>query len=290
MRPRFISNELQRKFEVDGFIKIQLLSSEEVQKLANAYKSVKEEHEKINIPYITTSHSNNAELITRVDGILQEIMAPAINKYMDNYKLLFGNYLVKMPLKNSDTEPHQDITFVDESRFTSVNVWVALQDINKENGCMYFLKGSHNLISTLRPTHNYPWAYEFVKNEIKNNSESFTAKAGEAFIFNHAVVHGSFANKTSEPRLAAVIAAYHGDADLLHYYLPEGEKSKVKKFSMTKEAFLYFVKNMPPQKGLFIEDIDFDFKQLSSNEFRSLRKKNTYSFSVFSRVKKLLNG
>lgn len=279
MKPLFKLPELQQKFEEDGFVKISLLTPAEVIELTDAYKTVASAHEKINIPYITTSHSNDAELIARVDAILQKVIGPAIKRHLVNYNLLFGNYLVKMPGAGSETAPHQDITFVDESQYVSANIWVALQDTNKENGCMYFLEGSHTFMPTLRPTHSYPWLYENAIGEIKSLSKPFPARAGEAFIFNHAVIHGSFANNTLYPRLAAVIAAYCSDAELLHYFLPEGEKNRVKKYKMSKEAFVHFVKNQPPAKGVFLNEIDYDFKQLSKQEFKAMP--NKWNGSVF---------
>ena len=290
MKPLFQSAALQTEFEENGFVKVPLLSALEAKDLVTSYQSVAAAHEKINIPYITTSHSNDSDLITHVDAVLQKIIAPALGKVMSNYNLLFGNYLIKMPVTNSETEPHQDITFIDETEFASVNVWVALQDTNEENGCMYFLKGSQNLMPTLRPTHDYPWAYENVKEEIKKQSQVFIAKEGDAFIFNHAVVHGSFPNRTKQARVTAVIAAYPSDAQLLHYYLPEGEKNKVQQYSMTKEAFLHFKKGEPPAKGVFMKEVIFDFKQLSKTEFDLLLNKKSKPVSLFRAVSKLLKG
>ena len=281
MTALFKSPALQKELEQNGFVKVSLLSKTEVSELMNAYQSVALEHEKINIPYITTSHSNNSNLITFVDNVLQKIMAPAIDNYLMNYNLLFGNYLIKMPGNASETSPHQDITFVDESQFTSVNIWVALQDTDKENGCMYFLKGSHNLLPSLRPTHSYPWLYEKVTDEIKQRVEPFPAKVGEAFIFNHAVIHGSYSNSSSQPRIAAVIAAYNMGAELLHYYLPEGEKNNLQKYKMTKNAFLHFVKGQAPARGTFIEKKQYDFKQLNNQEFKSLLKqRNGFTYLI----------
>mgnify|MGYP003341178915 FL=1 len=168
MKPIFKSVQLQTQFDDKGFVKMKLLTLQQVENLLATYQTVAEEHEKIRIPYITTSHSNNPDLITNVDTVLQKIMAPAINQILENCNLLFGNYLVKMPVTGSETEPHQDITFVDETKYTSVNIWVALQDIDIKNGCMYFLEGSHKLMPTLRPTQHFPWAYENVKEELYN--------------------------------------------------------------------------------------------------------------------------
>lgn len=290
MKPLFQSAIQQTEFEKNGFVKVPLLTAKEAEELLTVYHSVAFAHEKINIPYITTSHSNDSALITLVDGVLQKVIAPALSKVLINYKLLFGNYLVKMPVTNSETEPHQDITFVDETKFASVNIWVALQDTNQENGCMYFLKGSHNLMPTLRPTHNYPWVYEKVKEEIKKRSTVYAAKAGEAFIFNHAVVHGSFPNRTKQPRVAAVVAAYSNHAQLLHYYLPEGEQTRVQLYSMTKEAFLHFKKGEPPAKGVFLKEENFDFKQLSKAEFDLLMNIKSKPVSFLNTVTKFLKG
>lgn len=267
MKALFKSGALQAEFEENGFVKLSLLDGSQVDVLVREYERFKDAHEKIDLPYITTSHSNNAQLIKAVDEVLQTVISPALEAYMVNYSLLFGNYLVKMPVADSATAPHQDITFVDEKCFASVNIWIALQDIDAENGSMYFLKGSHKYMFTIRPTHDYKWTYENVKEEIERRSVTFPAKAGEAFIFNHAVIHGSHANRSSSPRLAAVIAAYSKDAPLIHYYLPQIDSGLLKKYSMSKEAYLHFEKKKPPLKGVLIGEERFDFTPLSREKF-----------------------
>lgn len=287
MKTLFKSTILQRKFEQDGFVKIHLLNPAEVHELVNAYAPFRAAHEKINLPYITTSHSSDPTLITAVDEALQKIIAPAIDKHLTNYELLFGNFLVKMPLPNSATDPHQDITFVDEEQHLSVNIWIALEDINKQNGGMYFLPGSHNFMPNIRPTHDYVWPYENVKSLIKKKAIAFSAKAGDAFIFNHAIIHGSFANLSSKYRLAAVVAAYTKEASLIHYFLPKNSVHQLKKFSMTKEAYLYFEKEKPPRKGTYVEDQFFSSTTVTPQLFELFMTQHKLSF--LSRLKQLFS-
>jgi len=284
MKPLFKSPQLQKEFERSGFVKVNLLNKSQVETLVNGYQTVAAAHLGINIPYITTSHSNNPELIKQVDSMLQLVMAPELDKILQNYKLLFGNFLVKMPVSGSETNPHQDITFVDEAEFTSVNIWVALQDTTVKNGCMYFMPGSQKLMPTIRPTHDYKWPFEKVLQEIKNHSVYFEAKAGEAFIFQHSVIHGSFANKSETPRVSAVIAAYNADAPLIHYYLPDTKSTTLQKYGMNKEAYLYFVKQQPPAKGVFLKNEQFEFKQLGNAEFETLVKKKGLKLSLTERI------
>ena len=267
MKPIFKDPETQARFEKDGFVRLPLLTPQQAGQLRALYQTTAAEHEKVNIPYITTSHTNDAELIAKVDGMVQAALVPALEKYMQHYKLLFGNFLIKMPGDSSETSPHQDITFVDEEQFCSVNIWVALQDTDAINGSMYFLPGSHMFMPTIRPTHDYPWTYEYVQDEIKKRSTPFYAKAGDAFVFMHSVLHGSDANRSSQPRVAAVLAAYSEDAPLIHYYLPKGDpKLPLQKYSMTKEAYIHFVKEQPPALGKYISEAPYDFRQISVNE------------------------
>ena len=284
MKPLFQSADVQARFERDGFVKIPLLTPDEVAQLVSDYATVAAEHEAIGIPFVTTSHSNNRELILKVDGFLQKTLTPGMDRHLCNHSVLFGNFLVKMDGENSESDPHQDITFVDENNYNSVSAWVALEDTDETNGCMYFLPGSHRFRFTIRPTHHYPWAYEHVKDEIKKHATAFPTKAGEAFIFHHGVLHGSFANRSKKPRLAAVMAAYHADAPLIHYYLPEGKGNTLHKYGMDKEAYLSFVKNMPPAKGVFQEEVEYDFHQLDKREFSAILKQGKPQTNILSKL------
>lgn len=284
----FLSDELQQRFERDGFVSVPLLTAAEAYGLAEAYERYRTAHEQIDLPYITTSHSSDAALITEVDSVLQQVLAPAIARVMTDYRLLFGNYLVKMPVPHSESDPHQDITFVDERQYASVNIWVALQDTTAANGGMYFLPGSHRYMDVIRPTHHYPWAYEQVKEEIREASVSFDARAGEAFIFHHSVVHGSHPNGSSQPRLAAVMAAYSAAAPLIHYYRPPEAPDTLQVYSMDKPAYLTFEKQKPPRGGVLIDTIPYHPVQIDREALYRLMHKDqprTYTDRIAAFVK-----
>lgn len=270
MEPLFISPIHQKEFDDNGFVMIpSLLSNEQADELFRLYNTTLAEHTEIDIPFITTSHSNDHALIRKVDGMIAGIFEPEVKKVLANYKLLFSNFLIKTQGPDSETPPHQDITFVDEHNFPSVSIWVPLCDTDEKNGCMRFVKGSHKFLFTLRPTHQYPWTYENVRAEVEKHLSSYPCKKGDAFIFHHGVIHASYPNSTATPRVAAVLAAYPEKAELIHYYLPSGEKTAVSKYKMTKEAFLHFIKEQPPALGEFVAIEKFDFKQVSAQEFEN---------------------
>ena len=273
LQPTFQSSALQQEFERNGFVKVPFLSSAEADDLYQNYLTLHDAHERIGIPFITTSHSNNHELITKADSYISKAFAAKMNALLLDYQLLFGNFLIKQSHLESVTAPHQDTTFVDECRYASISVWVSLVDTDKTNGCMRIIKGSHKYMPTLRPSHAYPWAYERVIPDLEKIMIDYPTLKGEAIIFHHGLIHASYANTIDTLRVAAVMAAYPKVADLLMLYEAD---NLLQQYKMTKEAYLNFVKGQPPAMGKWMQSIFYDYKQLSAREFQRLVKRNTF--------------
>ena len=267
MKPLFKIQELQEEFDKNGFVRVPLLTAAQVDELMLLYKTTETEHKKIGLPFTTTSHSNDSDLIRKADTQIAGVFSPEMNKYLCDYKLLFGNFLIKQPGLNSVTPLHQDTSFVDEKKFSSISIWVSLQDTDPENGCMRFIKGSHKFKHILRPTHDYSWPFEGIRDQLEKLLEDYPSQKGEAFIFHHGIIHASYPNLTDMPRIAAVMAAYHDDAQLLMYFLDKDSSSSVQKYKMTKDAYLHFIKGEPPAIGELIETEFFDYKQITPAEF-----------------------
>lgn len=43
--------------------------------------------------------------------------------------------------------PHQDATFLHTDPMKLFGIWIALEDAKEENGCLYFIPGSHKSMS-----------------------------------------------------------------------------------------------------------------------------------------------
>lgn len=123
---KFFDQELQKQFDDSGFVKLSLLNKEQVEILYHGYQAFKAHHEKINIDFISTSHSNDKDLIEAVDNLILKTVEPEIMKHVYDSKVLFSNFLVKWAGPDSETPPHQDASLVDETKFISFSVWVAL--------------------------------------------------------------------------------------------------------------------------------------------------------------------
>ncbi|CEM07811.1 unnamed protein product [Vitrella brassicaformis CCMP3155] len=52
-------------------------------------------------------------------------------------------YIFKQPAVGGSVTPHQDSSFIHTDPPSCLGVWIALEDANKTNGCLYAVPGSH---------------------------------------------------------------------------------------------------------------------------------------------------
>lgn len=255
--PSFTNFKLQKSFHRNGYVVMDFLDGEQTKALRNIYETFRHQHENIDIPFISTSHSNNKELIQSVDDAILNIVGPAIKKNIPDAQILFSNFLVKKCGQGSASDPHQDVTFVDESKYISYSIWIPLVDVNSTNGCMRVLSGSHLFYPNVRTHSSANWIYSEVKSYILREMISCPMKKGQALVFSHALIHGSFPNQTPDNRISAVIACYPQGADLFHYQ-ESSEAGKLGKYKMNKEAYVSYIKGAPPALGKFLEEVKVD--------------------------------
>lgn len=256
--PLFIDTVLQDKFEKDGYVKIPLLNNEEVEDLKNYYNSLKHEHIG-EYGFHVSLDSNNKHYIEGVFNKLFTTLTPKLNPVLNDYKSFTASYVTKEAGLQNIVPPHQDWSFVDESKYCSATVWIPLIDVNKDNGALGVIKGSHKLFNYPRVSPS-PQAKSILSDHLMNlfpYIEVIDMKAGEALIFNNKTIHASPPNTTAITRLGVGIGITQKNAELLHYYeLPDKETIEVynvnenffKEFNNSKLSELY--KNGQTPSGL----------------------------------------
>lgn len=131
---------------------------------------------------------------------ISKIVTPLSEKYLNAYKFLLTSFMTKD--RGADVfDIHQNWTFVDESIYTSLVIWIPLQDVNEENGCMYFIPGSDKWNKGIRGN-NISWQYENRKGELLAQMIPLPMKAGDSVIFDDATIHYTSSNKSKLPRIS----------------------------------------------------------------------------------------
>jgi len=268
VNPIFKDDKIQLLFDRDGFVKIPLLNQEEADDLTAFYEKHRQQHETTSHLHHTTTDSGQADLIYSVDAKIKTVFLPRLEKILANFKALAGCFHIKEPGTGSNTDMHQDPTFVDESNFCSANVWVALQDIDKKNGNLFFVRGSHRVVSSLRATPSYSSYYQNFKEELTEMITHVPLKKGEAVVFSNATIHGATENLTDGIRLAATLLVCSAQAEWILYYQDKDKKSdKVEKHQLNLDSFISFSKNGMPEHNTPPEIIPYKYPVISKKEF-----------------------
>jgi hypothetical protein len=123
--------------------------------------------------------------------------------------------MTKWPGPGGQKEVHRDFRMVDESRYRSVCVWLPLADVDATNGALAVVRGSHLVDTGPRSVPTTPSTPEDPVPQVGfSEMETVPVAAGDAVVFDLAVVHGSDVNLTDSARVAVGIAYAPLAADL----------------------------------------------------------------------------
>lgn len=223
-RPVFNNAQLESTFAESGIVRVPLLSPEEVLALIDIYHSTKGDKEGRN--FHSTMFINDAEYRRQISEKISEVVKPKIAALLNDYKLLFANYIVKEVSANTKVGIHQDWNFTTPENI-SVNIWIPLTDITESNGIFYGLKGSHKTFRNIRFTPYPENMYRGLEDYIHQQSTGYMPKAGEALVYHGALVHYSAPNLSNQIRMAVGTALIPQQSPNLHYYKPDDNSSKL---------------------------------------------------------------
>ncbi len=211
----FRNQELNRSFERNGFVIIDLLNSQEVSGLCNL--PVLATHNNLEEKFFTTTWLNDAALRLETNREICLRLEPKLETILNGYRFFYGSYFVKKKGEKSMCDVHQDWSSVDEPNLVSVTVWCALSDMNLSNGCLQILPQSHRLNNYVRGRHMTDYLGK-CKNILKDRfMRPIQLRQGQAIIFNQRMVHGSMQNLSSETRLACGLVAAPLEAKMKHF-------------------------------------------------------------------------
>jgi ectoine hydroxylase-related dioxygenase (phytanoyl-CoA dioxygenase family) len=134
---------------------------------------------------------------------------------------------------------HQDYSYWTRTKpIAHLTCWFTLDDATTENGCMYYVPGSHNwgLLDKPELAGDMDGIQSYLSEAQKAQFKPIPIELKKGFgTFHHPLlVHGSYENKSNRPRRAIVINVFadgvisDSNEELLHGVpiIPKGEKMK----------------------------------------------------------------
>lgn len=208
--PQVLTPDQIAAFNRDGYIKgIRIYTPEEITSIRDYFDSLLEQVVAAggNSYSISTAHLKYG----RVWDILAErrIVAVVRDLLGDNLVGWGSHFFCKMPKDGKAVAWHQDASYWPLSVSKALTVWLAIDNADRENGCMKFIAGSHHHGHlTYRPS--TPEEHNVLDQTVENAQQFGTEVwdellAGEISIHSDLLLHGSEANMSDRRRCALTL-------------------------------------------------------------------------------------
>jgi ectoine hydroxylase-related dioxygenase (phytanoyl-CoA dioxygenase family) len=265
----FKDSNLQKEFELHGYVRLSLLSTSEVGILKENYEK---QDWKDSEGFYSTSFSEDDDLKDMLDLLIQNTLDKSLKEILHPHQSLGSCYLSKAPGKKSEMPIHQDWTVVDETKYDSVTIWIPLQDVDAENGALQVVPGSHRFSNILRSPF-FKNSLNEIEETLRSDLKNMPLKAGEAIIFSQALMHASPPNFSPTKRLAITYGFIPKEAQLIFYC--KSEEGLREKFEVSPNFFKEYNTKIgeKPQNGKRVEVCEMEEQHLSLSNYQLSKKK-----------------
>lgn len=261
----FKDAKLQQQLNDEGYVVLDFLNESAVKQLNEFYAG----HHKDGVQgFYASTFSLSTDYRKTVDAFIQQQVSESLELFFENYKIHCGSFIVKGADEKSALKMHQDMTLVDESVFTGINIWIPLVDLTEENGAIEMLPRSHRLFKTYRGA-SLPDIYDGIEAEVHQLMIPLYLKAGQAVVFDQSIIHYSPANRSGNVRPAINTFITHKDAVIkICYWDKNPGNRRVEIFEQAPDFMVNF-QNFGhdifsrPRIGQSIGFVDFDFPKIS---------------------------
>jgi hypothetical protein len=270
----FKDAELAQQIHDVGYAVIDFASGSQIEKLQQLYD---QEHALPNGEggMFYSLYSSKIEYRRLVNDTISKVLEPSVKLNFENYREVINTFIAKLPGPKSSFSLHQDTTGLDEHKYSPLSVWLPLNDVTEQNGCMSVIPKSHHFFSPYRGV-SFPDPFDGIKNNLAKYLVPVTVKKGQAVIFDPRLVHNSSANMSDKPRIVSLTGLFPESVDFLHCYMDMGQKPTAIEFYKQGDDFLieypYLLDNCTerPTVGEIIEKRNYSVEPMKIEEFQQL--------------------
>jgi hypothetical protein len=149
--------------------------------------------------------SKSLEYKRAVSDAIRGIVGRRASEVFADHDIYLAIFITKWPGADSGFGPHQDPTLVDERFFRGVTIWIPLVPTGVvdglDNGMLHVVPGSHRFSQVGRVRNVDTSVFADLDDEIMERGVGVPTQLGEAIVFDNRLIHYSFPNETTEPRL-----------------------------------------------------------------------------------------
>jgi len=268
------NKSLQAEINDIGYAAAGNIGTDRLNQLYNLYKEL----HNFNTPQggnFYSLYSDDISYRKRVHDTIGEIMYPLYDSLFTNYKSVINSFIIKVPGPQSEFTLHQDSTGLDEMKYSSLSVWIPLQDTNLENGTLCMVPKSHRFFYPYRGI-SFSSSFAHFEDLLRTYLVPLDLKAGDIVMFDNRTVHYSHLNKSNADRVVVMSGLYPKEATIEMCYRDESNPDNPIEIYQMEEDFLLtntaFFKDCTarPVRGKVVRTV------------KSLEDKSPYEFMSFA--------
>jgi hypothetical protein len=223
-------------------------------------------------------YSTDLEYRKKVHDKIGEILNDVFENYFTNYKSVVNSYIVKIAGDKSAFTLHQDTTGLDETKYSALSVWIALQDTTIENGCLCVVPKSHRMFHPYRGI-SFKSPFSEIEPELRKYLVPINMKAGEILAFDNRLVHYSPPNTSTAPRLVILSGIFPKEAKFeicykeehINPFAPIEIYEQADDYLLTNTTFFHNC-TCKPETGVKRREIHLNLPSIGISDFEELTK------------------
>jgi len=264
--PRLRDARIESDLDRDGFVVVDdVLDSTEMAHLAEVFRT--HDSPLHQAAFSASILSDDVAYRQAVDREIRAVLQSHSDALFHDYRLCFSNFSIKHPQtpppagapavgSTGEVLLHQDITFVDESRYQSLALWCPLVDTHPGNGCLYAVPGSHRWNTGPRGP-GTPYPYRALDSAVQKQLKAIPMRAGSAFIFCQKLFHASPPNTSGATRVVVTGLAVPREAQLLCCYPAPDSPARLEVYAVDDAFYSHYIYRSRPTGVPRIGTIDF---------------------------------
>lgn len=224
-------------------------------------------------------YSQNLDYRKRIHEEITRILKPFLETYFTNYRVMLGAFVVKVAGPESEFYLHQDTTGLDEWKHSPMSLWIPLEDVDVESGCLGVIPKSHHFFTPYRSI-SFPAPFDVIQPVVKQYIQPLPMKKGEVLFFDNRILHNSYINTRLPVRMAVVCGIFQEDAPLItchkEEYVCGGRVELIQHtddFLMKYPNFLIDCQKRP-HVGNSLGFVEDPYPEITETEFRELCRRH----------------
>lgn len=136
---------------------------------------------------------------------LSESLREPLERLTTSHKVISMGHVVKWPGTAGSVTAHRDPSFVDETRHRSLTLWCPLERVDRHNGVLWVVPGSHLNAPWPRVHEGLDNLVPEVEQRLEEHAVPISVPRGSAVLFDHGTIHYSAPNVSGHERVAVAV-------------------------------------------------------------------------------------